>query len=73
MGMRRNTAEGVDVTYDLEEGRYHLIIRRADGTLVFRLARRDRKLAEEILFNLVHGLSWEQERPCSRVKQRTST
>lgn len=46
------------MTYDLIENRYHFIIRRADGTQVFRLLRKDKKLAEEIFYNLLNGIRW---------------
>ena len=44
------------------EVRYWWVIERVDGSVCFRMARKDRVLAEETLHNLLHGLSWEEER-----------
>ena len=41
--------------------RYHWVIERADGSVCFRLARKEWRLAEEILHNLLHELSCEGE------------
>jgi hypothetical protein len=43
------------------EVRYWWVIERADGSVCFRLARKEWSLAEEILHNLVHRLSWDEE------------
>jgi len=38
--------------YVLEEGKTHLLIKRADGSVVFKLKLDDRAFAEKILANL---------------------
>ena len=43
------------------EVRYWWVIERADGSVCFRLPRKEWSLAEEILHNLVNGLSREEE------------
>jgi hypothetical protein len=43
------------------EVRYCWVIERADGTVCFRLARNEWRLAEEILHNLLHELSRDEE------------
>ena len=43
------------------EVRYCWVIERADGSVCFRLARKEWRLAEEILHNLLHELSTEEE------------
>jgi hypothetical protein len=40
--------------------RYWWVIERADGSVCFRLARKEWRMAEEILHNLLRGLSWEE-------------
>jgi hypothetical protein len=57
-----DTAVVEQVAYSLREERYHWLIERVDGSTVFRLLHKDRKLAEEILHNLVNGLRWEDGR-----------
>lgn len=41
--------------------RYWWVIERADGSVCFRLARKEHTLAAEILHNLIHGLAGEDE------------
>ena len=41
--------------------RYWWVIERADGSVCFRLARKEHVLAKEILSNLLHGISWEDD------------
>ena len=41
--------------------RYCWVIERADGSVCFRLARKEWRLAEEILHNLLHEFSRDQE------------
>lgn len=41
--------------------RYWWVIERADGSVCFRLARKEHTLAQEILHNLLHGLAGENE------------
>jgi hypothetical protein len=49
-------------SYDLvETGKYHIEIRRGDGSLVFKLARKDKRYAEQILDNLVNGRAADDE------------
>jgi hypothetical protein len=43
------------------EVRYRWVIERADGSVCFRLARNEWRLAEEILHNLLHELGCEAE------------
>jgi hypothetical protein len=43
------------------EVRYCWVIERADGSVCFRLARNEWRLAEEILYNLLHELSRDEE------------
>jgi hypothetical protein len=43
------------------EVRYCLVIERADGSVCFRLARNEWRLAEEILHNLLHELNRDEE------------
>lgn len=45
------------------EVRYCWVIERADGSVCFRLARKEWRLAEEILHNLLHEFSCEGESP----------
>jgi hypothetical protein len=44
------------------EVRYCWVIERADGSVCFRLARKEWRLAEEILDNLLHELGRDEER-----------
>ena len=57
-------AEVADTAYTLREDkrnvRYWWVIERADGSVCFRLPRREWWMAEEILHNLLHGLSGEE-------------
>ena len=41
--------------------RYCWVIERADGSVCFRLGRNEWRLAEEILYNLLHELSRDEE------------
>jgi len=41
--------------------RYCWVIERADGSVCFRLARKEWRLAEEILHNLLHELTRDEE------------
>lgn len=54
-----------DAAYTLREAKsevkYWWVIERADGSVCFRLARKEWRLAEEILHNLLHELSFEEE------------
>ena len=43
------------------EVRYYWVIERADGSVCFRLARKEWRLAEQILHNLLHELSCKEE------------
>ena len=45
---------------DKRSVRYWWVIERADGSVCFRLPRREWWMAEEILHNLLHGLSGEE-------------
>ena len=60
-----NTEVAEQAAYTLREDkravRYWWVIERVDGSVCFRLARREHTLAQEILRNLLHGLSWEEE------------
>ena len=53
-----------DAAYTLREAKsevkYWWVIERADGSVCFRLPRKEWRMAEEILHNLLHGLSGEE-------------
>ena len=43
------------------EVRYRWVIERSDGSVCFRLARNEWRMAETILHNLLHELDCEEE------------
>ena len=47
---------------DKRNVRYWWVIERGDGSVCFRLPRKEWRMAEEILHNLLHGSSCEQDR-----------
>jgi hypothetical protein len=57
-------AETAGSAYSLREDRrstrHWWVIDRADGSVCFRLPRKEWRMAEEILHNLLHGLSCEE-------------
>jgi len=65
-GNRPKDVAVADAAYTLREDkrsiRYWWVIERADGSVCFRLPRKDWHMAEEILRNLLHGSSWEENR-----------
>jgi hypothetical protein len=74
-------ARATDPAYTLREDkrnlRYWWVIDRADGSVCFRLPRKEWRMAEEILHNLLHGLSLEEDRSyparrLSRAPQRST-
>ena len=60
-----HTEVGAKAAYTLREDkrvvRYWWVIERADGSVCFRLARKERQLAEDLLHNLLHGHAWEDD------------
>ena len=60
-----NTEVVEQAAYTLREDkravRYWWVIERADGSVCFRLARKEHSLAAAILHNLLHGLTCEDE------------
>ena len=47
---------------DKRNVRYWWVIERGDGSVCFRLPRKEWRMAEEILHNLLHGIGCDENR-----------
>jgi hypothetical protein len=65
IGVKDRVTDAAGGAYTLREDkrsvRYWWVIERADGSVCFRLARKEWRMAEEILDNLLHGVSCEED------------